>query len=268
MYGMMAGETTAADYPGLEASGSCCRSLAVDLPAKAPGPVIRKSWMVTCIMTILTQTLYPFHQQACMAASMRRVTDHAVFFHWWMLPDKGAAFVGMALVTEQVVALGIDHVGGEGAMGVVAIGTFNLAFDNGMMRYLVGIGTDIFVAAEADFRLFDCGAGLMDIMAGDTGDIILLVRPHVPHGQIGRFVMAAKALVVELFGGMSTVFTEGNDRVLGLTVKMLISGTVAGLTVIFTLPDLGVEGRIKACHCLLMTLNAGCPFFRSQGYRR
>ena len=176
----MACETTAAYYPGLKASGSSSRGFAVDLPAKAPGPVIRKSWMVTCIMTILTQTLYPFHQQACMAASMRRVTDHAVFFHWWMLPDKGAAFVGMALVTEQVVALGIDHVGGKGAMGVVAIRTFDLAFDNGVMRYLVGIGTDIFVAAEADFRLFYRGAGLMDIMAGDTGDIVLLVRPHVP----------------------------------------------------------------------------------------
>ena len=198
--------------------------------------------MVTCIMAILTQTLYPFHEQACMAASMRRVTDHAVFFHWWMLPDKGAAFVGMALVAKQVVAFGIDHVGGKGAMGVVAIGTFNLAFDNGMMRYLVGIGTDISVAAEAYFRLFYRGAGLMDIMAGDTGDIILLVRPHVPHGQIGGFVMAAKTLVVEHFGCLSIVFSEGNDRLLGWIVKMLIGGTVAGLAVVFTLPDLGMEG--------------------------
>ena len=176
----MACETTAAYYPGLKASGSSSRGFAVDLPAKAPGPVIRKSWMGTGVMAILTQTLHPFHEQARMAASMRRMTDHAVLFNGWMLPDKGAAFVGMALVTEQVVAFGIDHMGGKSAMGVVAIGTFDLAFDNGMMRDLVGIGTDIFVAAEADFRLFYRGAGLMDIMAGDTGDIVLLVRPHVP----------------------------------------------------------------------------------------
>ena len=177
---MVAGQTTAAYYPGLIAGSYSSRSLTGNSSTKAPGAIIRVSGMTAGIMTILTQALHPFYEEAFMATSMRRVTDHAILFNRWMFPGKGTAFVGMALVTELVVALGVDHVGGQGAMGVMAVGTFDLPFDNGMMRHLVGVGTDIFVAAETDFRLFDDGAGLVESMAGDTGDIILLVCPHVP----------------------------------------------------------------------------------------
>ena len=89
--------------------------------------------MPLAIMAILTKVDHLLNQQRLMPAAVRGMADKAILFHRRMLPDERSAFVGMTLVTELVVVFGIDHVGGKGAMGIVAIGTLDLPFDNGMV---------------------------------------------------------------------------------------------------------------------------------------
>ena len=99
--------------------------------------------------------------------------------------DKGATFVGMAFVAELIGAFGIEQVLCLGAMGVVAIGALDLAFDDWVMRPLVDVGTDIFMTIEAHCGLSYGGAGRMNVMAGNTGYVVLLVRTHIPQSKVG-----------------------------------------------------------------------------------
>jgi hypothetical protein len=143
----------------------------------------------------------------------------------------------MAFVTELGDAFGGEHSFCLGAVGVVAVGTLDLAFNDGMMRHLVGIGTGVLVAAEANRGLFNCGAGRMNVMAGDTGYIILLVCAHIPQGKVGCFLVAAQAHLAEFIGGATAAFAKGNYILLGWVVFMLVGWRMAGLAIIFALPD-------------------------------
>lgn len=140
--------------------------------------------MATVVMTIFAQIGYFLHQQRFMPTSVWGMASGAVLFHRRMLPNPGSTFIRMTLVTELIDALGIDHVFGLGAMGVVAIGTLDLAFNDGMVRDLVGVGSDILMAAEANRGLFYGGTGRMNIMAGDTAHVILLVGAHIPQAKM------------------------------------------------------------------------------------
>ena len=209
--------------------------------AKARSIVICRGMVATIVMAILTQSNLSFHQQCLMAAAMRTMADQTVLFHRRMLPNPWAALVSMTFVAELVVALGIDHVFCQSAVSVVAVGTFDLAFDYGMMRYLVGVGTDIFMAVEADLGLFYCGARGMDIVAGDTGHVILLVRTHIPEGKMLCFLVATQTLLAEFFGRTAVTFAKGDYCLLGWIVFMLVCCTMAGLAIVFALPDFCME---------------------------
>jgi hypothetical protein len=90
----------------------------------------------------------------------------------------------MAFVTELVDVFCLDHVFCQGAMGIVAIGTLDLAFNDRMVRDLVGVGPDIFMAAKAHRGLFYRRAGRMNVMAGGTGYIVLFVGSHIPQSHM------------------------------------------------------------------------------------
>lgn len=214
--------------------------------------------MLPVIMTILAETGSSFDQQGFMAAAMRRVADGAVLCYRRMFPDPGTTLLGMAGITELINTFGLDHVFAQGAMGIMAIRTFDLALNDGMMRHLVGIGADILMTAETHLGLVYCRPGGMAVVAGSTGDIIFLVGAHIPQRQIGRGGMAAQTLIAEFISQTATVFTEGNHSLLGRVAYMLVGSPVTGLAVIFLLPGLSMEGGIKACHRLLMTVNTGC----------
>jgi len=107
-------------------------------------------------MALLTEGIGSFLQQVDMAAAMRGVTDGAVLLNRRMLPYPGAALISMAFVTELVGAFRIDHVLGQGAVRVMAVGTHNLAFDNRMMRHLIGIRTHIPMTGKAYRGLVNC----------------------------------------------------------------------------------------------------------------
>ncbi len=141
--------------------------------------------MTSVVMTILAETGSSFDQHGFMAAAMRRVTDGAVLGYRRMFPDPGATFLGMAAVTELINTFGLDHVFGQGAMGIMAIRTFDLALNDGMVRHLIGIGADILMTAETHLGLVYCRPGSMAVVAGSTGNIIFLVGAHIPQSQIG-----------------------------------------------------------------------------------
>ena len=137
--------------------------------------------MAGIIMTILAQIGHLFRQQRLMPTAVGRVTDHTILCNRRMFPDKGAPLVGMALVAQLVGILGLEHMFCLSAVGVMAIGTLDLAFNDGMVRHLVGVGPFIFVAAKAYRGLFHCGAGRMNVMAGGTGYIVLFVGSPISH---------------------------------------------------------------------------------------
>lgn len=79
--------------------------------AAEPGSVIKYVVMVaTVVMAVLAKMYHLFDQQRFMAAAVRGMADGAVLFYRWMLPDPGAAFVGMACVAQLVDAFRLDHV--------------------------------------------------------------------------------------------------------------------------------------------------------------
>lgn len=137
------------------------------------------------VMTVLAQIGHFFHQQRFMAAAMRGVADRAILCNRRVFPDERSTFVGMAFVTELGNVFGADHAFCLSAVGIVAIGALDLAFNDGMMRHLVDVGTDTLMTVEAHRGLFYRGTGRMNVMAGDTGHIVLFVCAHVPQGQMG-----------------------------------------------------------------------------------
>lgn len=70
-----------------------------------------------------------------------------------MLPYIWAALFCMAFVTELVDVLCLDHAVAQRTMRVMAVRAFNLAFDDRVVRKLIGLRTNIFVTFEAFLRL-------------------------------------------------------------------------------------------------------------------
>lgn len=157
-----------------------------------------------------------------MTAAVRGMANGAILLHRRMLPDPGAALVGMTLVAELVVGFRIDHVLRERAMGIVAVGTVDLAFTDWMVRHLVDIGTYVPMAIKADLGLLHGRPRLVDPMTGDAGHVVFFVRAHVPEGQFGRFFVAVQALLGKFLRRTSATLGEGNYGLLGLVTKMLI----------------------------------------------
>lgn len=166
--------------------------------------------MLRVVMAILAEVDNLLNHQIFVSAAVRRVADDAIFRDWRMFPYPRTTFFRMAFVAKEIDGIGLDHVFCLGAVGVVAIRALDFALNDGMMRHLVGIGTDIFMAVEAHCGLFYGGTRGMDIVAGDTGYIIFLVRAHIPQGKMSSFLVAAQAFLAEFIGSVSSTFVEGD----------------------------------------------------------
>lgn len=135
-------------------------------------------------MAVLAQVRHAFFSQLVCLCSVRCMAIEAVLFDRRVWLDKRSTFIGMAGVTELVDGLRFDHRLGHGTVGVVAIGALDLAFDNRVMRELVGFGTHVLVAFEAFFRLLGVRLGrFVHGVAGCAGDIFLLVLGVIPEHQ-------------------------------------------------------------------------------------
>jgi len=135
-------------------------------------------------VAILAEINNFLHQQGLVATAVRGMANHAILCDRRVFMDKGSTFVSMAFVAELIGAFSLEHVFCLGTMGVMAIGALDLAFDDWVMGPLVGIGTGIFVTIEANLCLSYGGSRGVDIVAGNTGHIILLVFAHIPQGKM------------------------------------------------------------------------------------
>ena len=82
--------------------------------------------------------LLVFQQLECLG-TVRCVAFCTIFLNRRVLPYIGTALFSMALVAELIDVLGLDAAMAQGTVGVVAIGTLDFAFDNRVVRVLVGL---------------------------------------------------------------------------------------------------------------------------------
>ena len=88
-----------------------------------------------------------------MIASVRDVTDQAIFLNGGVLPKEGPSFLRVALVAEFIGGVRRDHLRPETAMRFMAVGAFDLSLPDGMVGLLVVLGPDAEMADQAEVRL-------------------------------------------------------------------------------------------------------------------
>lgn len=131
--------------------------------------------MLSEVVALLAKVRRLGLQQGGMVGTMGSVAIQAVVAGRRMLPEEGAALLGMAGIAS------LDHgvLGQElrtgGAMGIVAIRADNLAFLDGMVGITERLGALFLVAGEAHFALVGFFPHLvmlgMDLVAGGTGNV-------------------------------------------------------------------------------------------------
>jgi len=119
-------------------------------------PAIGGARVARPVMALLAKIrLFFFQQLECLGA-VRRVAFWTIFFNRRVFPYIGTALFSMALVAELIDVLGLDAAMAQSAVGVVAIGTLDLAFNYRVVRVFVGLRFNVLVAFEAFLRLL-CG---------------------------------------------------------------------------------------------------------------
>lgn len=101
------------------------------------------------MVTALTQVRRRLHKQLRMLAPVHGMASEAVLNDRGMIKGVGPLLFSVALVAELVNGIRLDHRFGGLAMRIVAIPTGYLALIDGMMRKLIDVGLDIFMAAVA-----------------------------------------------------------------------------------------------------------------------
>jgi len=181
-------------------------------------------------MAILADNMNPFYEKIFMAATVRRMTNEAIFFSRRMNPDEWSTFIDMAGKTEQVRAFCIDHSAGQGAMDVMAIIAFYLSLKDRVTGLLAHLGLNIPVAFEADRQLIRFLIAGVHVVAGGTLDIVFLVLTDIPVDHIFLLGMAFKTDSTHLVGAMAGFLTEGKniDATTATLFYMQGTWTVAG----------------------------------------
>ena len=148
---------------------------------EAVGPVI----VPVRGVTTLTQTGRLACEKVLMIAAMRLVAGFTVFRNGRMLERERTSFFRMTLVAKVRGRIGPYHLGAKPAMRCVAVGTFDFALPNGMVRLFVQLVPHAFVACQTQIRLtrFEIMKGaLVDGVTVDAGDIISFVDPQIEEG--------------------------------------------------------------------------------------
>ncbi len=198
----------AAPRDELSAGVSCRREPALG--------TIRGAGMARPVMAVLAQVGHFLREQLVVLRAMHVVTGEAVALDRRGLVNPGAALVSMAAGAQRVDRLALDHRLAQRAVGIVAVGALDLAFDDRVMRRLSDLRDDFFVAGRAGFILqllrrghvgADRRTGLlqniaaMDAVTVAAGDVVLLVLAGVPEGEIAVVFMAGQAGCSSVFGG-------------------------------------------------------------------
>ena len=95
-----------------------------------------------------------------------------------MFKRKGASFFRVTFVTKVLDRTGQYHLGAKSTVGRMAVGTFNLAFLDGMVCLFVQLTPHILVACQTQIRLscFEIVNGtVVDSVTIAAGDVVLFV---------------------------------------------------------------------------------------------
>lgn len=154
---------------------------------------------------------------------------HAIFFDRWVLVHKGSTLISVTLVTELVGIFSFDTAMTQCAVGIVAIRTFDLAFDDRVMGQHVGFFANVLVTFKTFFRLFCLRLGrFVNSMAGYTRHIFRLMLRVIPEHQILVFAVATLALGILLF---HVTLTKGYDVLLAAACKVGVNASVTDFTI-------------------------------------
>ena len=146
--------------------------------------------VASVVMAVLAKDVDPLGKQIFMAAAVRGMADETIFLGRRMDPDKGATFVNMAGVTEQVRGFCLDHCAGQRSVRIVAIAAFYFTFEDRVAGLFAHLGLCFPMAGKTDAQLVYGGAPGMNGVAGGALHIIGRVLPHRPIDEIAGFGMA------------------------------------------------------------------------------
>lgn len=134
-------------------------------------------------MAALTEEWHLSYQEFGMIASMNFMAAQTVLLNRRMLKGKGAPLFSMALVTEIIDRIGFYHLLPETSMNLMATAAFDFPFVHRVMRLLILLGPNIFVAGvtEIGFLRFigfpNASVNCMALITGDSGGSMFA---HVP----------------------------------------------------------------------------------------
>jgi hypothetical protein len=130
-------------------------------------------------MTVLAKMGNLAGKELGVVTSVGGVTDQAVLFDRGMLPHVRTSLFSVALVTQIIDRIRLDHFGTKSAVMVVAIRTFHFSFTNWMVGLLALLCPYRAVAYIAEvgltgFQIFWCSrVNRVAIVAGDIRDFML-----------------------------------------------------------------------------------------------
>lgn len=175
---------------------ACSQAIRIGTAQTRNGALMR-----TGLMALLAQEGRTDLEQVVDRRPMRVVADGAVLSRL-VLADERTAFFHVTSKARVGDAIALHQLGAGRAMRSVAIRADNLAFQNGMMRWLVGQYTLLLVAGEADFGLGALVTYLvvsrMKLVTRSAGYVSCGMRAAGPVNELAAFVTTGADLVVPL----------------------------------------------------------------------
>ena len=108
---------------------------------------------VRSTMAVSAQLGWFLGQQSWRVGAVGFVAFRTIFFNRQVLPHIRSTLLGVTLVAELVDVFGLDAAVAQGTVGIVAVGTLDLALDDRVMGKFVGLCFNIFVTFKAFFWL-------------------------------------------------------------------------------------------------------------------
>lgn len=137
--------------------------------------------MTRPVVTVLAELRDPLRQQSPMGTAMDLVTTLTILLDGGMLPDIGAALVGVTLEAQFPGIIGFDQTFIETAVRGMTGRTTDLALEERMMRPFIGIDPDFPVTVETHFRFSGLlSAADMEVMTGIAGYVVALMGAQIP----------------------------------------------------------------------------------------
>lgn len=174
-------------------------------------------------------------QELVMGGAVRVMTGSAVLRGRRMLPEERSPFFRVALVALLVEGVGGYQFIRNGAVRVVAIGTFQFPFPDRVVGRLQQQCPDILVTIAAGLGFRRSGEALwmaaMDAVAIGTGKPPEFVDTPLPHDLFSLFV-AAEADGISLLGRCRRLGTQRHDAANSLPSSgfdMVVTGPMACL---------------------------------------